>query len=65
MNAIIVDKKNKEMIIGEMEAILYKPSIYYDKENVEIYKNQTLLDLNRLVVILECYYEIDQSLIKT
>jgi hypothetical protein len=64
MNAIIVDKKNKEMIIGEMEAVLYKPSIYYDKDNVEIYKNQTLLDLNRLVVILECYYEIDQSMIK-
>jgi hypothetical protein len=64
MNAIIVDKKNKEMIIGEMELILYKLSMLYDKDNVEIYKNQTLLDLNRLVVILESYYEIDQSLIK-
>lgn len=56
--------KNKEMIVGEMKIVLYKHSIHYDKDNVEIYKNQTLLDLNRLVVILECYYEIDQSMVK-
>lgn len=64
LNAILVDKENKEITIGEIEFILMSYFNHKAQENLDIYKNLTLKDLNRLVVILESYYEIEHSTIK-
>jgi type II secretory pathway component HofQ len=56
MNAIVVDNRNKEIFIGDMPHVISRHSKNQSKTDVEVYRNQSLLDLNRIVTILECFY---------
>jgi hypothetical protein len=60
MNAILVDKRSKKIFIGNMPHVMSKHSNVQLKADVDVYRNQSLLDLNRLVTILECFYEDHQ-----
>jgi hypothetical protein len=57
MNAIVVDNRNKEIFIGDMPYVITLHSKNQSKSDVEVYRNQSLLDLNRIVTILECFYD--------
>jgi hypothetical protein len=57
MIAILIRKDEKEILIGELLDVLTEYVQTKHKRNIELYKNLNLIEANRLVQILEPYYE--------